>query len=101
GLLTSGGAMANFIGLKAARDAKGGKKLRTRGVHGEPYMTMYASDEVHSVVDRAADMLGLGTQAVRHIGVDDQFRVRVEEMRRSIRADIDDGSRPIAIVANA
>src|SRR5438270_9966760 len=101
GLLTSGGAMANFIGLKAARDAKGGKELRTRGVHGEPYMTMYASDEVHSVVDRAADMLGLGTQAVRHIGVDDRFRVRVDELRHSIEADIADGSRPIAIIASA
>lgn len=101
GLLTSGGAMANFIGLKAARDAKGGKEVRARGIHGEPQMTMYASDEVHSVVDRAADMLGLGTFAVRHIATDASFRVRPDEIRRSIEADLNDGSRPIAIVASA
>ena len=101
GLLTSGGAMANFIGLKAARDAKGGKEVRDRGIRSEPQMTMYASDEVHSVVDRAADMLGLGTQACRHIAVDESYRVRVDEMRGSIEADINDGSRPIAIVASA
>jgi glutamate/tyrosine decarboxylase-like PLP-dependent enzyme len=101
GLLTSGGAMANFIGLKSARDAKGGKEVRARGIHGEPQMTMYASEEVHSVVDRAADMLGLGTFAVRHIATDDAFRVRPDEVRRSIEADLNDGSRPIAIVATA
>src|SRR5437764_7058782 len=101
GLLTSGGAMANFIGLKAARDAKGGKEVRARGIHGEPQMTMYASDEVHSVVDRAADMLGLGTFSVRHIATDDEYRVRPDEIRRSIEADLNDGSRPIAIVASA
>jgi len=101
GLLTSGGAMANFIGLKAARDAKGGKEVRARGVYGEPPMTMYASDEVHSVVDRAADMLGLGTQAVRHIAVDGAYRMRVDEVRRSIEKDVKEGSRPIAIIASA
>ena len=101
GLLTSGGAMANFIGLKAARDAKGGKEVRARGVQGEPRMTLYASEEVHSVVDRAADMLGLGTQACRHIAIDDRFRMRPDEVRRSIEMDLTDRSRPIAIVASA
>ncbi|HJT37659.1 MAG TPA: pyridoxal-dependent decarboxylase, partial [Actinomycetota bacterium] len=101
GLLTSGGAMANFIGLKAARDAKGGKDVRARGIQGEPKLTMYASDEVHSVVDRAADMLGIGSFGVRHIAIDDSYRVRVDEMRRSIELDIKDRSRPIAIIASA
>src|SRR5205823_6355090 len=72
-----------------------------RGIHGEPQMTIYASDEVHSVVDRAADMLGLGTFSVRHIATDDEYRVRPDEIRRSIEADLNDGSRPIAIVASA
>src|SRR5437660_6671639 len=93
--------MANFIGLKAARDAKGGKEVRARGIHGEPQMPMYASEEVHSVVDRAADMLGMGTFSVRHIATDDMYRVRPDEIRHSIEADLNDGSRPIAIVASA
>src|SRR5437660_2252458 len=93
--------MANFIGLKAARDAKGGKEVRARGIHGEPQMPMYASEEVHSVVDRAADMLGMGTFSVRHIATDDEYRVRPDEIRRSIEVDLNDGSRPIAIVASA
>jgi glutamate/tyrosine decarboxylase-like PLP-dependent enzyme len=101
GLLTSGGALANFVGLKAARDHKGGKEIRQRGIQGEPRMTVYTSEEIHSVVDRAADMIGIGTQAVRHIGVDANYRVRVDEMRTSIENDIRDQARPIAIVASA
>jgi glutamate/tyrosine decarboxylase-like PLP-dependent enzyme len=101
GLLTSGGAMANFIGLKAARDAKAGLDVRARGVTGAPPMTIYASEEVHSVVDRAADMLGLGTDAVRHIATDAEFRMKPVDVRRAIEADLASGARPIAIVASA
>jgi aromatic-L-amino-acid decarboxylase len=101
GLLTSGGAMANFIGLKAARDAKGGSEVRARGVMGGPPMTIYASEEVHSVVDRAADMLGLGSDAVRHIETDAEFQMKPDDVRRAIETDLASGARPIAIVASA
>ena len=101
GLLTSGGAMANFIGLKAARDSKAGFDVRARGVADSPQMTIYASEEVHSVVDRAADMLGLGTDAVRHIPTDAEFRMKLAEVRRAIEADVSAGARPLAIVATA
>jgi len=101
GILTSGGALANFVGLKAARDHVGGEGIRRRGIQGEPPMYVYTSAEVHSVVDRAADMLGLGTESVRHIATGPDYRVRVNEMRASIERDIAEGARPIAIVASA
>ncbi|MGZ4242248.1 MAG: pyridoxal phosphate-dependent decarboxylase family protein, partial [Actinomycetota bacterium] len=101
GLLTSGGAMANFIGLKAARDFKAGFDTRARGLHGGPPMTVYTSEEVHSVVDRAADMIGIGTEAVRHLPIDDCFRVRAQDVRGAIEADLAAGARPIAIVGSA
>jgi aromatic-L-amino-acid decarboxylase len=101
GLLSSGGAMANFIGLKAARDSKAGFDVRALGVAGAPPMTIYASEEVHSVVDRAADMLGLGEYAVRHIATDAEFRMKPAEVRHAIQDDIAQGARPIAIVASA
>jgi aromatic-L-amino-acid decarboxylase len=101
GMLASGGAMANFIGLKAARDAKAGFAVRANGVHAGAPMTVYASQEVHSVVDRAADMLGLGTDAVRHIATDDVHRMRTDLLRDAIRADLAEGSHPIAIVGSA
>jgi glutamate/tyrosine decarboxylase-like PLP-dependent enzyme len=101
GLLTSGGAMANFVALKIARDAKAGWDVRNRGVAAGPPMTLYASEEVHVVTDRAADMLGLGQEAVRKIPVDRDNRLRMDALRRAVVADREADRLPFAVVASA
>jgi aromatic-L-amino-acid/L-tryptophan decarboxylase len=101
GLLVSGGAMANFVALKAARDRGASWDIRSRGVAGGAPLVLYASQEVHVVNDRAADMLGLGADAVRKIPVDDGYRMRVDELREAIRVDRGGGLLPFAVVATA
>lgn len=101
GVFASGGAMANFIGLKAARDEKAGWDTRLEGVQDRARLTIYASEEVHGVIDRAADMMGLGERAVRHIPTDDGYRMRIDELKAAIDKDRSDGLRPIAIVGSA
>jgi glutamate/tyrosine decarboxylase-like PLP-dependent enzyme len=101
GLITSGGAMAAFIALKAARDARAGWDIRRRGVSAGAPLAIYASSEVHDVNLRAADMLGLGADAVRLIPTDEALRMRVEPLREAIARDLRDGVRPIAVVATA
>jgi aromatic-L-amino-acid decarboxylase len=101
GLVTSGGAMAAFIALKAARDANAGWDVRRAGIAAGPPLTMYASAEVHDVNLRAADMLGLGADAVRLIPLDGELRMRVDALRDAVAADLRDGRRPIAVVATA
>ncbi len=101
GLLTSGGAMATFVGLKVARDRRAGWDVRTRGVAAGPPLAVYLSTETHVVSDRAIDMLGLGLDALRRIPVDDGYRMRVDLLREAIRRDVADGRRPVAVVATA
>jgi glutamate/tyrosine decarboxylase-like PLP-dependent enzyme len=101
GALASGGAMANLIALKVARDARAGWDVRTEGVAAGPPLGFYLSSETHVVSDRAADMLGVGAGSVRHVPVDDAFRMRVDDLRSIVRRDRDAGVRPIAVVANA
>jgi aromatic-L-amino-acid decarboxylase len=101
GLMVSGGAMANFVALKAARDAKAPWDVRNQGVSAGPPLKVYASSEVHVVTDRAADMLGLGIDAVRKIPVDDRYRIRTDLLRDAIRGDRAAGFQPIAVVASA
>src|SRR5204862_4859700 len=62
---------------------------------------LYASEEVHVVNTRAADMLGLGADAVRKIPVDDGYRMRMDALREAIARDGDAGLRPFAVVATA
>lgn len=101
GLITSGGAMAGFIGLKLARDRKAGWDVRNRGVLGGPQLVVYASEEVHNINQRATDMLGLGRDAVQLLPVDDGYRLRVDSLVPAIEEDLAAGRRPIAVVGSA
>jgi glutamate/tyrosine decarboxylase-like PLP-dependent enzyme len=101
GSLTSGGAMANFIALKVARDAKAGWDIRREGVAAGPPLGLYLSTETHVVSVRAADMLGIGWNHVRKIAVGDDYRIRPDQLRQRIAEDREAGVRPFAVVANA
>lgn len=101
GILVSGGALANFVALKVARDRGAGWAVRTGGVTAGPPLTMYASDEVHVVSDRAADMLGVGTEALRKIPVDGRYRIRTDLLEAAIEEDLTAGRRPVAVIGTA
>jgi glutamate/tyrosine decarboxylase-like PLP-dependent enzyme len=58
GNLTSGGTLANFIGLKLARDCASGDRAQHEGVTGR--WAAYASEERHVSVDKAVDAVGIG-----------------------------------------
>ncbi len=65
GMIAAGGGVANFIALKVARDAMAGLDTRKNGVSAP--LAIYCSEEAHVTIDRAADMLGLGTDSVHHV----------------------------------
>jgi aromatic-L-amino-acid/L-tryptophan decarboxylase len=100
GLFTSGGALANLVALKAARDACGGPAVREHGISGMP-MAVYASEEAHVVIDRALDVMGMGIHCLRKIVVDDAGRMRVDALERALEEDAKAGLAPAAIVATA
>ena len=101
GYVTSGGAMAAFVALKAARDTRAGWSIRDLGTRAGPPLTLYASSQVHDVNTRAADMLGLGRDAVRLVPCDDQFRMRADLLRATIARDLRTGHVPVAVIATA
>ena len=101
GYVTSGGAMAAFVALKAARDKKAGWSIRDLGTRAGPSLTMYGSAQAHDVNTRAADMLGLGREAVRIVPCDDDLRMRVDALRSCVARDVRNGHKPIAVIATA
>ena len=97
GNLTSGGMMANFIGLKLARDWASGDVAQIEGVRGT--WTAYTSEERHVSVDKAADAVGIGREGLRVLPTDERFRIRLDALEAAIAADKAKGARPMAIVA--
>jgi glutamate/tyrosine decarboxylase-like PLP-dependent enzyme len=102
GLLTSGGSMANMIALLIASRRKGGVEAARKGLWntGAP-MTIYASEEVHMSIPKAADILGFGRDQVRVVACDERQRMRVDDLVARINADQGNGFRPFCVVASA
>jgi aromatic-L-amino-acid decarboxylase len=103
GLLVSGGSMANFTALAAARRAMTPGNVREDGLAGpgRPLLTVYASDQVHSCVDKAVDLLGIGTNQLRKIPSDDQFRLPIDALERAVAEDRRAGLTPAIVVGSA
>jgi glutamate/tyrosine decarboxylase-like PLP-dependent enzyme len=102
GLLVSGGNMANFVCFLAARRAKAGWDVRKSGLGGSaPRLTVYASSETHTWIQKAADIFGLGTDAIRWIPVDEHQRMNAGEQRRQIAEDQARGDVPFFVAGTA
>jgi len=101
GTFTSGGSEANTTGVLAAL-AKHFPEMDHGGVRaltGQP--TLYVSAEGHDSFDKIARQAGLGRDAVRKIPVDEQFRLRLDELDRLVKSDRDAGLLPFLVVATA
>ncbi len=94
GLLLSGASVANLTALVVAREAR-------LGGTGIGDAVLYASDQVHSSVERAARILGFRPDQVRLVPCDDAFRLRLEPLAAAIAEDRAAGRAPFLVVANA
>jgi len=104
GLLTSGGVMANFMGMTLARDLHLG---RIRGLSGPPRgkdlegARLYTGDQSHFSIARALDELGFPAETLVVLASDDDFHLRGARVAEAIARDRAAGLTPFAIAAVA
>ena len=101
GLLVSGGNMANIVCLLAARRARAGWDLRASGLAAGPPLLLYASTSTHTWVQKAADLSGLGTAAIRWIDTDRDGRIDVAALRAQLESDRGSGAQPFLLIGSA
>ncbi|MFI6130799.1 pyridoxal phosphate-dependent decarboxylase family protein [Micromonospora sp. NPDC051141] len=106
GILVSGGSMATLTGLAAARQwlaETDGWDVRADGVGGAPdgRPVVYASDEAHSSVRKAVELLGLGSRSIRQVPTDERHRLDPVRLAQMVAADRTAGMRPFCVVATA
>ncbi|MFQ5528398.1 MAG: pyridoxal phosphate-dependent decarboxylase family protein [Thermoanaerobaculia bacterium] len=92
GFLSSGGSLSNFSAIFTARR----ERLPENFLNG----TIYASDQVHHCVMRAAALAGFPESAVRMVPVDERWCIRIDELERRIQDDRAAGSKPFLIVGS-
>jgi len=102
GILISGGSMANITALTVARNSVGVEKIRQKGLKAaSAQLLIYCSVETHSCILKAAEILGLGSEGVRKIQVNDRFQLDTTALRTQIEADLKTGFLPFCIVGTA
>jgi aromatic-L-amino-acid decarboxylase len=93
GVLTSGGSMANFSAIVAARK----DRLPEDFLKG----SLYVSEHVHASVTKAAMLAGFPVRHVRGVAADPNLRMDVEALERAIAVDRASGLQPFCVVASA
>ncbi|MEM7481343.1 MAG: pyridoxal-dependent decarboxylase [Acidobacteriota bacterium] len=92
---------STLVALAAARESLDAD-IRRRGAAGRDDLAplvVYTSDQAHSSIDKAAIVLGLGTEGVRRIPSDAAFRMDPGLLAEAVAADRAAGRTPMAVVA--
>ena len=95
GNIASGGSVATLMAIATARDAHGLKGADfSRAV-------VYLTNQVHHCLEKALRIAGLGEAVVRHIPIDERWRMRPNELATTIAADRAAGLKPWLVIASA
>ncbi len=94
-------ASHNTLYALAAARARAFPEAGEDGLHSLPAGRIYASEHVHSSIDKAVVTLGLGRRGVRHLPADGSYRMKPKALRAAIEEDLAAGVRPVAVVAVA
>jgi glutamate/tyrosine decarboxylase-like PLP-dependent enzyme len=95
GDLTSGGSIANLMGVVAAREHAG---LAGAELGNSP---IYTSPQTHHCVDKAIRIAGLAECPRRQVGLDARWRMDPAALAAAVEADRAAGLRPWLVVASA
>lgn len=95
GNLTTGGSLANLIGIVTARDAM---KVRARDLERS---VLYLSAQAHHSVDKAIRIAGLGEAVIRRVPLDERYRMIPAQLENQIAQDEKAGLRPFLVIASA
>ena len=102
GVLVTGGSMANLLGIAVGRFAKAEFNIREEGLQqNRANMVLYGSTETHGWAQKTSELLGHGNSAFRKISADENFQIKLPELRERIRKDRSEGLQPYCIIATA
>lgn len=102
GTFVSGGTVANLTALAVAREHATEYRGRVDGLRARGRQFVgYISEEGHFSIDRAFELLGIGSAFLRRIPVDSRFRMRTEVLSQAIARDKENGYEPFCVIGTA
>ncbi len=100
GTLQDTASMSNLAAVLTMRERTLEWAGNKTGLAGKTQLRIYASNQIHSSVDKAIWVAGIGQDNLVKIPVDDGFAMRIDALRAAIRQDRADGYLPAGVVAS-
>lgn len=100
GLITSGGSLANLTALLTARNVAL-EKVWTDGIQDARKLAFVVQEDVHYCVTRAAGMLGIGTNQIVRVPVNEYRQMRIDSLDAGLRDLRREGRLVVAVTAAA
>jgi aromatic-L-amino-acid decarboxylase len=100
GVIHDSASTATFCALLCARERATGFSQNHGGLQTQPApLVVYASDQAHSSVPKAALLAGFGADNLRLLGTDGDHALRIDLLEAAVREDLAAGRVPCAVVA--
>lgn len=100
GVIQDTASTCTLIALLCARERTTAYSLSRGGLQAETQpLIVYASDQAHSSVEKAALLAGFGRNNVRRIAHDSTYAMRPADLDAAIRRDLHEGRKPCAVIA--
>lgn len=100
GQMTTGSSNANLLAMMAARNEHM-RDVKTNGLFGQKKMYAFVSADAHYSLEKAANVLGLGTYHLIKIPVNNMGEMNVEILDEHLSQTIDDGAIPFFVAGTA
>jgi aromatic-L-amino-acid decarboxylase len=103
GVVYDTASISSLCAIAAAREVMPGLRAREDGLgahsDGTGRLRLYASEQAHSSIEKAAITLGIGQAGVRTVPTDAEFRMDPAALARAVKEDRDAGWLPFCVVA--
>lgn len=99
GVIQDTASTATLCAILTAREKASGYTVNEMGFTGKEAYVVYASDQVHSSIDKAVKIAGIGSSNLRKVNVDQNFALDPSHLKALIQEDISGGKKPLCVVS--
>ncbi len=98
GVIQDTASTATLCAILTAREKYSKFSVNENGFTDEKFI-VYSSEQIHSSIDKAVKIAGLGSANLRKIAVDEDFAMKADALHRQVIRDIEDGFKPLCVVS--
>ena len=99
GVIQDTASTATLAALLTAREKVTQLRINEKGFKTDDNFRIYCSTETHSSIEKSVKIAGFGRENLVKIEVDENFSLRPDLLRKSIKKDIEQGFQPLCIMA--